>query len=208
MVDWPLRLWHWLFAAAIATSLYTGLIGDLSLIDWHMRSGYLILGLLLFRLGWGLWGASYARFGAYRFRLADLWHDFRRQGPSPSAHTAPGTMLAGLMLLAAAAQAASGLFTTDDIFTDGPLVRHASDAVVGAMSTGHHRIFWVLIGAVSLHLTAHLVYALRRNPMPLAMISGRKPLRLAATRSYPWRALATAAASFALIWTALTALAG
>src|SRR5262245_4811653 len=37
--DWPHRLWHWLFAAALCISLYTGLVGDISLMDLHMATG-------------------------------------------------------------------------------------------------------------------------------------------------------------------------
>lgn len=50
--DWPLRLWHWAFALSVSASLVTGWVGDISLMDWHLRLGYLALGLLLSSFCW------------------------------------------------------------------------------------------------------------------------------------------------------------
>ena len=38
--EWPLRVWHWLFALCIGGSLVTGLSGDIGWMDWHLRLGY------------------------------------------------------------------------------------------------------------------------------------------------------------------------
>ncbi len=51
--DLPTRLFHWLLVALVITSFVTGKIGGLWM-QYHMWSGYAILGLLLFRLAWGV----------------------------------------------------------------------------------------------------------------------------------------------------------
>jgi len=203
--DWPLRVWHWAFALTVTGSLTTGLLGDLALMEWHLRLGYVALGLLAFRLGWALWGPLYARLSAFRPSPRGFVAHFRGRGVTEP-RTAPGSALALLLVLAVGVQAASGLFTSDEIFTEGPLVRHASGETVDAMSFLHHRVFWVVLGLIGTHLTAHAIYAARRDPTPLGMFTGRKPVRLPAlTAHLPVRALVTAVGAAALVWGALFA---
>lgn len=209
--DWPLRVWHWLFAICVSASLVTGLLGEVSLMDWHLWLGYSALALLLFRLGWGLWGGRYARLGTFRPSPARFLAYFRRGGHAGSAgprtagpRTAPGAALVILLLLAVTVQAVAGLFTTDDIFTEGPLVRHASSDTVDLMSALHHRVYWVVLALIAVHLLAHLVYALRRDPTPLSMFTGRKRIAVPPAQHLPVRALLTALASAVMVWWGLS----
>ena len=174
--DLSLRIWHWLFAATITFSLTTGLSGDLKLIDWHLRSGYTVVALLAFRLCWGLFGTRFARFSAYRTTPAALLKHFKGTS-SAHVHTAPGIVMAWSVWLTCLVQASCGLFTSDDIFTEGPLARYASDAQIDAASYVHARAYWLLIGLIGLHLAAILWYGLvRRDPLALSMFTGRKPV--------------------------------
>ncbi len=176
--DWPLRLWHWAFAAFIVFSLYSGLAGDIALMDWHQRSGLALLGLVVFRLGWGAWGGRYARLGHYwttprRFvgHFVPRWRE-----PGQSAHTAPGIALVAVLFTAVAVQVGTGLFATDDIFNEGPLHKHAPDEFARIANWLHHRLHWLILAAIGVHLTAQIVYGLfLKNATPLAMFTGRKP---------------------------------
>jgi cytochrome b len=197
--DGPLRLWHWTFALCLAGSLYTGLSGDIGLIDWHMRFGYTAIGLLLFRVGWALWGGLHARWLTFRITPAGFLAHFRR-APADRARTVPGAALELLLFAAVAVQATAGLFTSDYIFTDGPLVRHADSDTVRLMSSIHHRVFWVILGLIGVHLMAHVVYALRRDPTPLSMFTGHKRVNAPATPHYWLRALVTAALAAGFVW--------
>lgn len=200
--DWPLRLWHWLFALCLCCLLYTGLSGDLSLLVWHMRFGCTMVGLVLFRLLWGIWGGRYARWPGYRVGPAAFFGHFRgRRVDDP--HTAPGRAMAVALVLLAAVQASTGLFANDAIFTEGPLARHVSGETSNRLTWVHNRVFWGIIAFAAMHLAAHLVYALRGDSTPLAMFSGSKPSAVPATDDYWLRALATAAIAGGTVWAVL-----
>lgn len=183
--DLSLRIWHWLFAATITFSLATGLSDDLTLIDWHLRSGYTVVALLTFRLCWGLFGTRFARFSAYRTSPAALLEHLKGT-TSAQVHTAPGVVMAWSVWLTCVVQAGCGLFSSDDIFTEGPLARYASDTQIDIASYIHARAYWLLIGLIGIHLTAILWYGLvRRDPLALSMFTGRKSVPAEAVAAQP-----------------------
>lgn len=210
----PLRLWHWAFAACVAFSLYSGLAGDIALMQWHLRSGFAVIALLLFRLAWGFWGGRYARFRSYATTPRRVFHWLRqalRQRRPPGAgegrpedpHTAPGIALVALLFLAVAGQAVSGLFASDDIFTHGPLHRRADENLAATMDWIHHRMFWVVLALIGVHLAAHTAYAALRDATPLAMITGRKATAMPGTEQRLLRGAVTLALAAGLAYGAL-----
>jgi cytochrome b len=183
--DLSLRIWHWLFAMTITFSLGTGLSDNLALIDWHLRSGYTVVALLTFRLCWGLFGTRFARFSAYRTSPALLLEHLKGTS-SAQVHTAPGVVMAWSVWLTCVVQAGCGLFSSDDIFTEGPLARYASDIQIDTASYIHARAYWLLIGLIGIHLTAILWYGLvRRDPLALSMFTGRKSVAAEAVAAQP-----------------------
>ncbi|TVS09714.1 MAG: cytochrome B [Gammaproteobacteria bacterium] len=185
--DLPLRLFHWALAIAVGVCIYTGLDGGFYEMDWHMISGYAVLGLLLFRISWGIVGPRHARFAAFIQGPVTVWHWLRaavRRDPPPVAGHNP---LAGWFILitltALLVQAITGLFATDDIFVEGPL-RHipppdflgwTQTEFLRFMTRIHRQGEYIVIGLVALHLfaiLAHRVYL--REPLTSAMITGRK----------------------------------
>ena len=208
--DLPIRLWHWLFAGCVLFSLYTGLAGDFSLMEWHQRSGYAIIALLLFRLGWGVWGGLYVRFRHYVTtpraivaHFAPRWGGAPSASAPPRAHTAPGIALVVLLFLAVLVQAITGLFATDDIFINGPLRKYVDAEIAGAMNWMHHRAFRLVIVLVATHLVAHVVYGAMRSPTPLSMVTGRKAVDLPDTEHHFLRAVATLAVAGGFVYFAL-----
>ncbi len=59
--DLPLRIFHWLLVAGFFTAYLT----EDELLDVHVWAGYLVFGLLIFRLLWGFAGNQYARFSSF-----------------------------------------------------------------------------------------------------------------------------------------------
>jgi cytochrome b len=182
----------------IAGSLYTGLSGDIGLIERHQQLGYCMLGLLLFRLAWAAWGGRYARFSRYRLSPGKIVAHFRGH-PVAAPHTAPGAAIAVLFIVLVAAQVTTGLFATDDIFTEGPLTRYVDSSTASSMTWIHHRVFWLIATAIAVHLTAHIVYGTRGDPTPLAMFTGRKDVSIEPTQSRLAVGIITAALAAGLV---------
>ncbi|MDT4849054.1 Prokaryotic cytochrome b561 [compost metagenome] len=141
--------------------------------DWHVRFGCTALGLILFRLLWGIFGPRYARFAQF-LRGPAAVAGYLKGGTAPAGHNPLGALSVVALLLVIGFQAASGLFTTDDIMTQGPLFGHVSEAFAGAMTSWHKLNEWVIIGLVALHLAAVAWYALvRRKRLVRAIITGK-----------------------------------
>jgi cytochrome b len=199
--DWPHRLWHWCLAAALGVSLYTGLADDLDLMDLHMTVGGGVLGLLAFRLGWGIWGGRYTRFARYRFSPAGIWRHFTGHPGPAQPHSAPGMAMAITLLGAVTVQAATGLFSSDDIFTDGPFVDYLSDRGVDLATAIHTRVCWLVLALICIHLLAIVWYAVRRDALAQSMFHGRLPgNHTAIGAQLIGRALLTAIGAGALVW--------
>ena len=176
--DLPLRLFHWLFAATVATGIASALLGAMEL---HMRAGQVALALLLFRLVWGFVGPEHARFRgfvrgpraivAYVRSLLSPPHDFH------AGHNPLGAIVVVAMLALLLVQAVSGLFANDDIVTEGPLARFVGKAVSDAISALHHRNGWLIIGVVLIHFAAVFGYLVRfRENLIGPMVTGVKIL--------------------------------
>lgn len=176
--DLPVRLFHWLLVLLAATSLATGYIGGNAL-PWHMRSGYCILALVLFRIAWGLVGSQTARFADFIRGPAHVLGYARSlvRGASMfhAGHNPLGGLMVVLMLLLLLLQATTGLFVDDDAGTRAPLADKVSDAVVGLLTTIHRINVNVILACVALHVCAALYYLLvRKDNLIKPMITGTK----------------------------------
>lgn len=185
--DLPLRVFHWALAIAVAICLYTGINGGFYEMDWHMISGYVVLGLLMFRMAWGLVGPRHARFTALIHGPRAIWGwlrpALRREPATVAGHNPLAGWFIVVTLAALLLQASTGLFATDDIFVDGPLRHLAPSEFLGMtqnellrLATRIHRqgeaIILVLVGLHLFAILAHKVYL--REPLVSAMITGRR----------------------------------
>ena len=62
--DLPTRAFHWVLAACVLASLVSAWIGGNAMV-WHLRFGYVVFTLLLFRLLWGFVGGHWSRFASF-----------------------------------------------------------------------------------------------------------------------------------------------
>jgi cytochrome b len=174
--DLPLRLFHWLLVLCLVGSFVSVKAGGYWM-DWHFRFGYTALGLLVFRILWGFVGPRYARFESFAWPPSRLVAYLRGGPDAPQAlgHTPLGALSVFAMLLAIGVQAATGLFTSDEIATEGPLARAVSNATVATASSVHHFNQNLILVLVGLHLLALLFYRLvRRLSLVKPMVVGDK----------------------------------
>jgi len=181
--DWPLRLWHWLFAIAVAGAWVTGQWGGYDWRQWHFWFGQSAIGLLIFRLIWGFVGTRHARFASFLPRPGRLFAYLktvpRRDAPETVGHNPLGAVAVFVILAIVAAQAASGLFISDDILYEGPWYIAVSDKFSDFASSIHHQLAWPIGVLLALHLLAVLAYRLLKGQrLVRAMITGRKPARV------------------------------
>lgn len=163
--DLPTRIFHWALVVCVVALVVTAQIGGAAM-DWHFRLGYVVLTLLLFRLGWGLVGGHWSRFSTFLYAPSTLLRYLRGQG-GPELSTGHNPLGAGsvfALLLFLLAQVATGLISDDEIATSGPLTSLVSSAWV-SQATWYHRDVGklALIVLVILHVTAILFYLWRKR---------------------------------------------
>lgn len=202
--DLPTRLFHWLLFVTVAAALWTGWVGG-NWINWHGRLGLAVLGLLAFRLVWGVLGSTYARFAQFAPTPARLL-DYLRGRWHGAGHNPLGALSVFALLGMLGWQAASGLFSNDDIAFKGPLASLVSSATSATLSSLHRQGLWIILALVGLHLAAILVYALRgRNlikPMLLGWQETADPATRPATGGGPLALLLALGVALAVVWIA------
>jgi cytochrome b len=180
--DLPTRLFHWLLAALVVFSVVTAKVGG-NWIDWHMRSGYAVLALLLFRILWGFVGARYARFAAFVRGPAAIADYVRRLRAGDAAahagHNPLGALSVLAMLAALLVQASSGLFANDAIASEGPLAKYVSGAASDFATRIHKLNQYPIFALIALHVAAVAYYHFaKRENLVLPMLTGDKPGRV------------------------------
>jgi cytochrome b len=176
--DLPVRLFHWVLVVQVVFSIITAKIGG-NLMVWHVRSGYAILALLVFRILWGFMGGQTARFAAFVHRpgrvIGYARHLLQPADQPHAGHNPLGGWMVVLMLGLLVTQAVSGLFADDEIATTGPLAAHASARIVGWMSKLHALNSNALLILVALHIFAILAYLLvKKDNLIRPMLTGKK----------------------------------
>ena len=205
--DLPTRLFHWSLALLVVFSFVTGRLGG-NWMAWHLKSGYAILALVLFRIAWGFAGSDSARFASF-LRGPRVALDYARElragrHPFTPGHNPLGGWMVAAMLLAVALQAATGLFSDDEIATQGPLAVKVSDATVSRMSAIHSGWEWAIVALVAVHVAAIATYRWRWNrrlvgPMLHGWMEGSAGI--AGPRLRPaWLALALLAVAAAAVY--------
>mgnify|MGYP000874986996 CR=1 FL=1 len=199
--DLPVRLFHWTLVAVIAALWASGEFGKL---DIHMQLGAGALALVAFRLAWGVVGSRTARFADFIRGPGAVLAHLRGALPARVGHNPLGALSVLLLLTLVLAQGVTGLFTSDDIMTEGPLAQFVSAKTVSLLSTVHRVGFKVLLAAIGLHLAAIAFYRLaKRENLLTPMITGTTSAPEGVdgnSGGNPLTALLLAAAAAALVW--------
>ncbi|CAN2535160.1 hypothetical+protein [Methylocapsa aurea] len=176
--DLPVRLFHWSLVVAFIGAYVTNRLG-VAWFDWHVRFGYAVLALVVFRVLWGVFGAKHARFASFlrHPREAALYARRLLRGEAPlyAGHNPLGALMVVALLLGLSAQATMGLFANDEIFNFGPFAGTVSKETSLLLTSLHKRGFYVLAGAVFIHVAAVIAYVVvKRENLVRAMVTGYK----------------------------------
>lgn len=177
-----LRGFHWLLAFFVIAGWCLGQFGPAKM-TLHFWCGYVVAGLLLFRLVWGFVGPQPARFahfirgpGAIAGYMRGM---FLREPSHWPGHNPLGALSVIAVLAALAAQVSSGLISDpDDYINVGPLASYVSSAT-RAKAVGWHELGGNLILVlVLLHIAVILFYRFwKREDLVRPMLTGVKQVR-------------------------------
>jgi cytochrome b len=187
--DLPTRLFHWMLASSFAVAWATSESDQwLSL---HSFAGYVMLGLIGFRVLWGFFGGPYARFTSFAYGAAAVLAYLRQLRAGTASrylgHNPAGSVAIYLMLGLGVAVGLTG------VFTQGGEEQQLITSRVMSISTGAlvreaHEVFaWLMLVLVAGHLAGIAIDAwLTKDNLPLAMLTGFKesPAEIVASRRY------------------------
>jgi len=178
--DLPTRLFHWSLLSLVVTSVLTGLgwseLEDES--DIHTWSGIGVITLVIFRLGWGIFGGRHARFTDFikgplsvlRY-LKGLVTGKHEQWLG---HNPMGGVSVIAMIVLLGLQASLGLFANDDSSVEGPLFELISKDTSDFITWLHYLNSIALYVVIGTHVLAIISYRLMGEHLVAAMVHGYK----------------------------------
>jgi cytochrome b len=175
--DLPIRVVHWSFVVLLPALWWTANKGD---IDTHLKLGTVMLTLVVFRLLWGLFGSSTARFASFVRGPLAVGRYIRgvlgKEGEPIVGHNPLGALSVVALLLLLAAQVGFGLVAQDtDGLYSGPLNYLVSYDTAEAARGWHELGFNVILAVVVIHILAIVFYLVfKRDNLVTPMITGRK----------------------------------
>jgi cytochrome b len=159
--DIPTRVFHWSLALSFAGAWLTAESERYR--DIHVMLGYTLLGLIAFRLVWGLVGTRYARFvrapsAAFRY-LKSL---FTKQPEHHVGHNPAGAIAILLLLVLGIATGISGWMTYNQLGGEW-------------LEEGHEILAGLMLGVVGVHIAGVIAGSLiHRENLARAMVTGYK----------------------------------
>jgi cytochrome b len=176
--DVPTRVFHWLQVLAFGGAYLLAFSERFR--DYHDALGYILLGLLVFRLVWGFAGTRYARFGSFLFKpreiVAYLGSMIKGKPRHYLGHNPAGSVSVWLLLAVGMFICVTGVMSLQD---------DASDLVINL----HGLATNVMLGVIALHLIGVLMSSiLHRENLVRAMFTGYKSAETekGIQRAYLW----------------------
>lgn len=167
--DWPLRIFHWLFAGLFLGSfIIAKTLDDESVVfSFHMLFGLMMGALVIWRLIWGFVGSKYSRFSSFNLHPIDLKNYFlgilngskkRWSGHNPASSWA-ALIFFGLAL---------GLVGTGYLMSQGG--KESFEDV-------HELLSHAFLVVVILHIAGVILHSLRhRDLIALSLLDGKKEI--------------------------------
>jgi cytochrome b len=176
--DAPTRAFHWLQVLSFGAAYLTAFSERMR--NYHVALGYILLGLLVFRLLWGFIGTRYARFRSFLFNPKEvvvyLLTMIKGKPAHYLGHNPAGSVSVWLLLALGLFICVTGVMALQD---------DASDVVVDL----HGLATNVMLGVILLHLIGVLMSSiLHRENLVRSMFTGYKSAESdeSIQRSYGW----------------------
>lgn len=175
--DPAVRVFHWGLGALVLGAFLTADEDDL--LPIHAKIGLVVLGAIVFRIAWGLWGSAPARFAAFvrspREVLAYARDYVRGRPPVHTSHNPLGALMVLALLGTLLATIATGVLAYAGPENGGALAGTLSGGAAHDLEELHEALSGLLLVLVGLHVAGVIVSSfLERQNLILGMITGRK----------------------------------
>jgi cytochrome b len=172
--DAPTRTFHWALVVLIALLWWSEKSNDIA---FHKLTGFAVVGLIVFRVYWGLAGSSTAKFSSFLYGPREIWRYLRGRAAPTLGHNPLGGISVVVMLSLVAVESVLGLFAIDeDGLESGPLAPMIGLDWAQVAAHWHALVFDALLVAIAAHVVAVFAYWAGGNDLVLPMITGRKRL--------------------------------
>jgi cytochrome b len=188
--DLPTRVFHWLLFLGVLVALITGDEGEEGVLSIHQLFGFLVMALLVFRLGWGLVGTRHVRFASFvrgpTTVVTYVRALLRLSPPASLGHNPLGAWMIVVILLDLMVVVGTGLFAggggehgeAGEAIEGGPLAHLVSPGTADLLSGVHEVFANLLIALIVVHVLGVLVdWLLTGDNLVRAMITGEKRLK-------------------------------
>ena len=167
--DLSLRLFHIILILLVTGSIISA---KLDRLDIHQYFGVMILGLLFFRILWGFLGTFNSTFKSFIFSPYKIYLTFLGRYQNKSIRSPLGSLSVISFIFALFVLSVSGLFSSDDIIYDGPLV-YLMPKYTYLWTKVHNLFHFILYGLITLHISAIFYYQfLKKNQIIRQFIDG------------------------------------
>lgn len=204
--DLPTRVFHWTLFLAVVIALVTGDEGEEGVLSIHQIFGFLVMALLIFRLGWGLIGTRHARFASFirgpQAVLSYVRALARFSPPASLGHNPLGAWMIVLLIVDLCVVVGTGLFAIGGEGGEGgesegheggealggaggipaagggPYAHSVSPGTADFLGEVHGLFSNLLIALIVVHVLGVLIdWLLTRDNVIWAMITGEKRLK-------------------------------
>jgi cytochrome b len=175
--DIPTRLFHWLLAGSFAAAWISSESDQW--LSVHTFFGYLMLGLIGFRLVWGFVGGHYARFTSFLFSpqaglayVRDLW---ARRAERHLGHNPAGSQAIYLLLILGVLVGLTGIFTQGGEEQQSAAAGALTISAGNLLKNAHELFADLMLLVVFGHLAGVAIESwLHKENLPRSMVTGIK----------------------------------
>ncbi len=168
--DLNIRIFHLLLILTITISIISG---KFSYFYIHEISGVTLFLLILFRIYWGFFGGYYSKFKNFNLSKNSILNYFKNKNKKYFGHNPLGSLSIFSIFIIILLTSISGMFSSDDIFYDGPFAKLAPQ-LVGVFTNIHNILHYFLYILLILHLCAVIYYQfILKEKIITQMIDGK-----------------------------------
>jgi cytochrome b len=176
--DLPTRLFKWSLVILVVTAWVASGFDD-PVMAIHKAAGYGVLVLVVYRVLWGFFGGSTARFGSFvrSPRAALRYAKAARENRAPPylGHNPAGGLMVVALLFVCGIQTLLGLFASDGVLASGPFADAVGATLSGWAASAHAAWFYVILALAVAHIGVNLFHQfVKRDNLIGAMVTGRK----------------------------------